>query len=105
MSAPGSCAPARRREIPGSLRGRCEVDGSPRDCRIFKLTDETGFVESFVPAVEGSKVLLEVLLPNGHPVLASGVVSGHEFKSGFDVVFTGISANDREQINRLAAEA
>jgi hypothetical protein len=30
------------------------------------------------------------------------VVSGHEFKIGFDVVFTGMSPADRKQINSLA---
>lgn len=97
----GSCAPAKRHEVAGSLRGRCEVNGSMRDCRILNLTDETGFVESFVPAVRGSKVLLQFTLPNGHDITTSGVVSGHEFKIGFDVVFTGISSADREQINSL----
>jgi hypothetical protein len=98
----GSCAPAKRREVAGSIRGRCEVNGSKRDCRILNLTDETGFVESFVPAVRGSQVLLQFRLPNGHPVTTNGVVSDHEFKIGFDVVFTGMSPADREQINSLA---
>jgi hypothetical protein len=101
MSATGTFAPAKRREVGGSLRGRCEVNGSPRDCRVFNLTDETGFVESFVPAVTGSKVLLRFQLPNGHEVTTNGVVSHHEFKRGFEVVFTGISTADREQINSL----
>jgi hypothetical protein len=78
------------------------VNGLTRDCRILNLTDETGFVESFVPAVRGSQVLLELQLPNGHAVTTNGVVSGHEFKIGFDVVFTGMSPADRKQINSLA---
>jgi len=97
----GSCAPAKRHEVASSLRGRCEVNGSTRDCRILNLTDETGFVESFVPAVRGSRVLLRFQLPNGHAVTTNGVVSGHEFKIGFDVVFTGMSPADREQINSV----
>lgn len=101
MSAMGTCAPAKRRQVAGSVRGRCEVNGSSRDCRIFNLTDETGFVESFVPAVKGSKVLLRFQLPNGYAVTTNGVVSHHEFKSGFDVVFTGISSADRKQIVSL----
>lgn len=103
MSATGMYAPAKRRQIAGSLRGRCEVNGSGRDCRILNLTDETGFVESFVPAVKGSKVLLRFQLPNGHEVTTKAVVSHHEFKSGFDVVFNGISSADREQINSLVS--
>lgn len=103
MSASGTCASVKRREVSGSVRGCCEVNGSRRDCLIFNLTDATGFVESFVPAVKGSKVLLRFELPNGHSITANGVVSNHEFKSGFDVVFTEISSTDRERINRFLA--
>ena len=98
MSATMS-AIAKNRGPEASVRGRCEVNGTGRDCRILNLSEEGVFVESFVPAPTGSKVLLKFELPNGHAVTANGVVSRHEFKSGFEVVFTGISSADRKQIN------
>lgn len=103
MSAAGMCATAKESAIRGSLRGRCEVNGNARDCRILKLTGERVFVESFVPVVAGSRVLLQFQLPNGHRVTTRGVVSYHEFKSGFDVEFTLMSGADRDQINSLVA--
>ncbi|HWN98912.1 MAG TPA: PilZ domain-containing protein [Blastocatellia bacterium] len=103
MSAAGMCATAKGREVDGSLRGRCEVNGSSRDCRVLNLTGEGAFVESFVPPVEGSKVVLHLQLPNGHMLAAKGLVSHHEFKSGFDVEFSGISSADREQLASLFA--
>ena len=96
------CAPARNRGGEGSVRARCEVNGSARECRVVNLTGEGAFVESFVPALTGSKVLLKLQLPNGQAVTANGVVSRHEFKRGFDVVFTGLSSADRQQIDGIA---
>lgn len=97
MSAAGMCASAKE----SALRGRCEVNGNARDCRILNLTGERVFVESFVPVVTGSRVLLQFQLPNGHRVTTRGVVSHHEFKTGFDVEFTGMSGSDRDEINSL----
>ena len=102
MSAAGTCATAKGRVSGGSLRGSCEVNGSSRDCRILNLTGEGAFIESFVPAVRGSKVVLHFQLPNGHSVTASGLVKHHHFKSGFDVEFSGISSSDRKQLSSLA---
>lgn len=99
MSAAGTCAIVKGRKVAGPLRGRCEVNGNSRDCRILNLNGERAFVESFVPIVRGSKVLLHVQLPTGHGVTTKGVVTHHEFKSGFDVEFTGLSSADREQLN------
>lgn len=99
MSAAGTCATVKGRNLAGPLRGRCEVNGNSRDCRILSLTSKRAFVESFVPVVRGSKVLLHVQLPNGHGVTTSGVVTQHEFKNGFDVEFTRLSSADREQLN------
>lgn len=79
------------------------MNGNSRDCRILSLTGERAFVESFVPIVRGSKVLLHVQLPNGEGVTTKGVVTQHEFKSGFDVEFTGLSSADREQLNSFLA--
>ena len=103
MSAAGTCATVQGRNVAGPLRGRCEVNGNSRDCRILNLTGERAFVESFVPAVRGSKVLLHVQLPNGQNLTASGVVTRHEFKSGFDVEFGAMSASHREQLNSVLA--
>ncbi|MFY9609229.1 MAG: hypothetical protein WAU45_11530 [Blastocatellia bacterium] len=103
MSASGICATAKEREVAGVFRGRCEVNGISRDCRILNLTGERAFVESFVPIVRGSKVLLHVQLPSGHGLTTKGVVTHHEFKSGFDVEFTGLSSADREQLNSFLA--
>lgn len=102
MSAVGICASSTSRaEYQGVLRARCEANGNGRDCRVLNLTARRAFVESFVPAVSGSQVTLHFSLPNGHQVLASGIVSRHQFTVGFDVDFTEISAYDREQIDRL----
>lgn len=98
MSAAGTCATVQGRKVAGPLRGRCEVNGKSRDCRILNLTDKKAFVESFVPVVRGSNVVLHVQLPSGHAVKTSGVVTHHEFKSGFDIEFTGLSSADREQL-------
>lgn len=98
MSAAGTCATVKGRKVAGPLRGRCEVNGNSRDCRILNLTSERAFVESFVPIVRGSKVRLHVQLPSGHGVTTSGVVTHHEFKSGFDIEFTRLSPADREQL-------
>lgn len=102
MSAVGVCASSTSRtEYTGALRARCEMEGSGRDCRVLKLTSLRAFIESFVPFVTGSQVLLHFRLPNGHQVRAFGVVSNHQFAAGFDVDFTELSAFDREQINNL----
>ena len=99
MSAAGMCASTGRKlESPSFLRARCEVDGLGRDCRILNLTPRRAFIESFVPAVTGSRVSLQFRLPNGHTVCTTGVVSDHEFKVGFGVDFTELSASDRDQI-------
>lgn len=103
MSAVGTCATVKGRKVAGPLRGRCEVNGNSRDCRILNLTGESAFVESFVPIARGSKVLLHVQLPSGHAMTTSGVVTHHEFKSGFDVEFIGLSSADREQLNSFLA--
>ena len=81
------------------LRARCEVNGLKRDCRVTSLKESGLFVESFVPAVACSTVHLSFNLPNGHQVLTSGIVTSHQFKSGFHVDFVNLSVNDREQIN------
>lgn len=102
MSAVGVCTSSNSRtEYKGSLRARCETNGNGRDCRVLNLTSRKAFVESFVPPVTGSQVMLHFRLPNGHQVCASGVVSHHQFTVGFDVDFTELSAHDREQINGL----
>ena len=103
MSAAGTCATVKGRKVAGPLRGRCEVNGNSRDCRILNLNSERAFVESFVPAIRGSKVLLHVHLPNGHSLTTSGVVTRHEFKSGFDVEFGTMSARQRERLNNVLA--
>ena len=102
MSAVGVCASSNSRaEYTGGLRARCETNGNGRDCRVFNLTSRRAFVESFVPPVTGSQVILHFRLPNGHQVCTNGVVSHHKFMVGFDVDFTEMSALDREQINGL----
>jgi hypothetical protein len=102
MSAVGVCTSSNSRsEYTGVLRARCETNGNGRDCRVLNLTSRGAFVESFVPPVTGSQVMLHFRLPNGHQVCASGVVSHHQFTVGFDVNFTELSAPDREQINNL----
>lgn len=102
MSAVGVCASSTSRaESTGVLRARCEMNGSARDCRVLNLNSRRAFVESFVPPVTGSQVILHFRLPNGHQVRATGVVSNHQFTVGFDVDFTEMSALDREQINGL----
>lgn len=90
---------ATRRQI--FLRAQCEVDGMSRDCRVNNLNSTGLFVESFVPAVTDSKVHLSFCLPNGHKITTSGVVINHQFKTGFNVDFTGLSVKDREEINRF----
>ena len=100
MSAVGVCASSNSRaEYTDALRARCETNGNGRDCRVLNLTSSRAFVESFVPPVTGSQVVLHFRLPNGHQICATGVVSRHKFMDGFDVDFTEMSALDREQIN------
>jgi hypothetical protein len=102
MTAIGVCAYSGRQAVyKGGLRARCEVKGSGRDCRLFNLTPRRAFVESFIPHVTGTHVLLRFNLPNGHQVCAAGVVSNHNFSEGFDVDFLELSAGDREQIVNL----
>ncbi|MFY9557780.1 MAG: hypothetical protein WAV20_20735 [Blastocatellia bacterium] len=104
MSAMGACAPAgNRTEFQDFLRARCEINGNGRDCRIINLTAERVFVESFVPAMTGSKVTLQFRLPNGHQVSTNGIVSDHKFQVGFGVDFQNLSPYDRDQINRVVA--
>jgi hypothetical protein len=102
MSAVGACtsagAPAK-----GNLRARCEVNGVGRDCRILSLTPKKVFVESFVPPLTGSQVMLRFDLPNGHQVCTAGVVSSHQFKVGFGVDFTKISEKDSGRIAEFLA--
>jgi hypothetical protein len=83
------------------LRAQCEVNGMSRDCRVTNINESGLFVESFVPAVAYSKVNLSFNLPNGHQILTSGIVTKHQFKSGFDVDFENLSVTDREQINNF----
>ena len=99
MSAVGACARAGDRiESQNWLRARCEVDGSGRDCRIVNLSGEGVFVESYVPAVTGSRVTMSFRLPNGHQVCTPGFVSDHKFQLGFSVEFVDLSSHDRDQI-------
>jgi hypothetical protein len=83
------------------LRAQCEVNGMSRDCRVINLNQSGLFVESFVPAITNSKVHLSFCLPNGHKIATSGVVSKHQFKTGFNVDFTELSVKDREEINNF----
>jgi hypothetical protein len=102
MSASGVCASSGKQAIfKGELRARCEVKGSGRDCRLFNLTPRRAFIESFIPHVAGTHVLLRFNLPNGYQVCTPGVVSNHNFAEGFDVDFTDLSVADREQIIHL----
>ncbi len=102
MSAVGACAPAGdRTEIRNFLRARCEMNGSGRDCRIVNLTSKGVFVESYVPAVTGSRITLSFRLPNGHQICTPGVVSDHRFQAGFSVEFVDLSPHDRDQINGI----
>ena len=102
MTAIGVCASSGRQAVyEGALRARCEAQGSSRDCRLFNLTPRRVFIESFIPHVAGTHVLLRFSLPNGHQVCTAGVVSNHHFTEGFNVDFTEMSAADREQIVNL----
>jgi len=104
MSAMGACAPAGdRAELRNFLRARCEMNGNGRDCRIVNLTAEGVFVESYVPAVTGSRITLHFRLPNGHQVCTPGVVSDHRFQIGFSVEFVDLSPHDRDQISGIVA--
>jgi hypothetical protein len=78
------------------------MNGSGRDCRIVNLTANGVFVESYVPAVTGSRVTMSFRLPNGHQVRTPGVVSDHTFQLGFSVKFVELSAHDRDHINSIA---
>ncbi|HSE97129.1 MAG TPA: hypothetical protein VLD57_02590 [Blastocatellia bacterium] len=100
MSAVGMCASAKPGpDASGTLRVRCEINGSGRECRILELNSRRAFVESYVPAVTGSRIRMNFHLPNGHLVYASGVVTHHQFKVGFGVDFTEMSNPDRDQID------
>ncbi|HXG94852.1 MAG TPA: hypothetical protein VNN73_21110 [Blastocatellia bacterium] len=102
MSAAGMCtSTGTKTESRSYLRARCEVNGLGRDCRILNLSSRKAFVESFVPAITGSKVSLQFRLPNGYVVCTTGVVSNHEFKVGFGVDFTGMSAADFDQLHNF----
>ena len=104
MSAMGACAPAGdRAELRNFLRARCEMNGNGRDCRIVNLTAEGVFVESYVPAVTGSRITLHFRLPNGHQVCTPGVVSDHRFQVGFSIEFVDLSPHDRDQISGIVA--
>lgn len=104
MSAVGTCASVgNRAELQNFLRARCETNGSGRDCRIVNLTTRRVFVESFIPALTGSKVTLRFRLPNGYQVCTTGVVSDHRFQVGFSVDFVDLSPYDRDQIKSLVA--
>lgn len=99
MSAVGACARmGDRSESQNWLRARCEMNGNGRDCRILNLTADGVFVESYVPEVTGSKVMMTFRLPNGHKVCTPGVVSDHRFQQGFNVEFVDLSTQDRDQI-------
>ena len=99
-----ACAPAGdRTELRNFLRARCEMNGNGRDCRIINLTSEGVFVESYVPAVTGSRITLHFRLPNGHQVCTPGVVSDHRFQVGFSVEFVDLSPHDRDQIIGIVA--
>ena len=99
-----ACAPAGdRTELRNFLRARCEMNGNGRDCRIVNLTAEGVFVESYVPAVTGSRITLHFRLPNGHQVCTPGVVSDHRFQVGFSVEFVDLSPHDRDQIIGIVA--
>ena len=99
-----ACAPAGdRTELRNFLRARCEMNGNGRDCRIVNLTGEGVFVESYVPAVTGSRITLRFRLPNGHQVCTPGVVSDHRFQVGFSVEFVDLSPHDRDQIIGIVA--
>jgi PilZ domain-containing protein len=102
MSAVSACAPAGdRTESRNFLRARCELNGNGRDCRILNLTSDGVFVESYVPAVTGSRVTLSFRLPNGYQVCTAGVVSDHRFQVGFSVEFVDLPAHDSDQINGI----
>ena len=101
MSAVGCARAGGQSESQNWLRARCEVSGNGRDCRIVNLTAEGVFVESYVPAVTGSRVTMSFRLPNGHQVCTPGVVSDHTFQRGFSVEFVGLSPRDRNQINGI----
>ncbi|MBI3653607.1 MAG: PilZ domain-containing protein [Acidobacteria bacterium] len=83
------------------LRAQCLVNGMNRDCRVTNLNESGLFVESFVPAITDSRINLSFHLPNGHQVLTSGIVTRHQFKSGFHVDFVNLSLKDREQIRNF----
>jgi hypothetical protein len=98
-----ACAPAGDRSPAQTfLRVRCEANGNGRDCRILNLTAQRVFVDSFVPALTGTRVTLRFCLPNGHQICATGIVSDHIFQVGFAVDFVDLSPHDRDQINALA---
>lgn len=98
-----SATAAGQATAPGHLlRVKCETNAGGRECRIMDLNPNGAFIESFVPLVTGSKVRLQFQLPNGHMVCAAGVVKYHQFKIGFGLEFTELSASDRNQIKVLA---
>jgi hypothetical protein len=100
MSAIGVCQSAERDLIfKNDIRAKCEINGLHRECRVFQLNEKGLFIESFVPAITGSKVAIHLNLPNGHQVSTQAVVTHHQFKEGFKVNFINLSAIDGEQIN------
>lgn len=102
MSAVGVCKSTNNvTESQQFLRARCEVNGKGRDCRILEINSRKVFIESFVPATTGSKVTLHFRLPNGHQICTDGIVSHHQFKVGFGVDFTDLSARDRNAITNI----
>ena len=102
MSAVGMCKSIDLKgDSQNLLRGHCEVNGQVRDCRILDLKSNGAFVESFVPAVTGTRVTLRFNLPNGYQVCTGGIVGYHQFKVGFSVNFIDIPESDAAQITSL----
>jgi hypothetical protein len=83
-----------RREI----RVRCKVSGMVRECRILRLTSGRIDIESFVPAITGSRVELQFHLPNGRFIRTIGNVSQHEFTVGFTVDLRNLNEQDFDQL-------
>ncbi|MCI0489692.1 MAG: PilZ domain-containing protein [Blastocatellia bacterium] len=102
MSAVGMCKSVDiNTDSQNLLRARCEVNGYGRDCRILDLKSHGAFLESFVPAVTGTRVTLRFDLPNGHQVCTGGIVRYHQFKVGFGIDFVDMPPSDAEQIVSL----
>src|SRR5262249_32634301 len=88
--------------VKGGVRACCEVNGMKRDCRVFNITQNGLFVESFVPAITGSPVNITFNLPNNHQVAASGVVTYYQIKEGFQIEFSALAEQDKTEITRFA---